>query len=281
MNCLYARAKSKFHLVLSADKCPSLFSDIDLTNITAIEYSPTASLEEDEWFFIVLGKPDPSEIPHELMISDPLERLHRQTRNTIDVIPKELYRNILYFVYQKSGSEWFIVEKVPNISKVYKKYVSFSEQPAIFEKPLVIINERADALYNTNTNTLYFKNLVGLEVIFNNINTLYREATKDEIEVCLQLSILTVDQNFNADKVTMPTSKLLASVLQIYNSHSEETKEQLHAYMAQIDLPKDEKGNFKIDDDKSLRAFIYALQERYYKTPATNEDRLAKSFIKR
>lgn len=277
MNCLYARANSKFHLVLSDDKCPDFFADVDVSDIKSIEYSTTGSLEEDEWYHIVLGKPDHTNPD---TISDPLERLHRQTQTGLDVILQDDYKNIIYFVYRKSGSDWLIVEKVYSASKFSKKFISFSEQPEIFNKPLIILNERPDALYNTNTNTLYFKKLIGLETIFNNINSLFKEATESEITEFLKLDSLSVHQDFDLSKVSITTSKLLASALLTYESHSDDTKEELLRYLDDLKLPKDKDNKFIIKDDKDLRNYIYALQERYFKTKATKEERLAKSYVK-
>ncbi|PNC56156.1 hypothetical protein, partial [Acinetobacter baumannii] len=88
--------------------------------------------------------------------------------------------------------------------------------------------------------------------------------------------------DFDIDKISMVNSKHIALVLSQYNSYDDAVKIELHSYMEQInDLSKDENGKYIINNDEDLRIFIYALQERYYTTFATKENRLAKSFIKK
>lgn len=287
MNCLYARANSKFYLVLSDDNCPDLFTFLDTDNIKAVPYTYPSSLEDDEWFYHVLKKDEDEDEDEESdedeKISDPLERLNRQIKTSLPTIDESDYQKILYIVYRKSGTDWFILQKIPNKSKVYgKKVLTFSEQAQVVTKPFIIINEEPDALYNITTNNLYFKNISRINNVFNNLNLLYREASKPEKQTFLNLPLLNVSSDFDIDKISMVNSKHIALVLSQYNSYDDAVKTELHSYMEQInDLSKDENGKYIINNDEDLRIFIYALQERYYTTFATKENRLAKSFIKK
>lgn len=287
MNCLYARANSKFYTVLSDDNCPDLFTSVDTSNIKAVPYTYPSSLEDDEWFYHVLKKDDDSDESEDSdedeKISDPLERLNRQIKTSLPTIGESDYQKILYIVYRKSGSDWFVLQKIPNKSKVYgKKILTFSEQAQVVTKPFVIINEEPDALYNIATNTLYFKNISRVNNVFNNLNLLYREASNPEKQTFLNLPLLNVASDFDVNKISMVNSKHIALVLSQYNSYDDAVKTELHTYIEQIaDLSKDENGKYIINNDEDLRIFIYALQERYYTTSATKENRLAKSFVKK
>lgn len=286
MNCLYARANSKFHLVLSDRNCPNLFESVVIDdNLKSTPYAYPSSLESDEWFSYSLATTDDIEENGEddEKISDPLERLNRQIKTSLPTLAEEQYKSVKYIIFQPKDSEWFYLQKVPLKSKIYgKKLLTFSEQPKVVNTPFIIIHEEPDALYNTRTNTLYFKNINRINDIFNNINILYREASKPEMQTFLDLSLISIQDGFNVGKISLINSKHIAIVLNEYNSHSDDIKEELHSYMENLpDLPRDENGKYVIKNDTDLRTFIYALQERYYTTIATKKNRLAKSFIQK
>ena len=281
MNCLYARSNSKFHLVLSDDNCPDFFTSVNLDEISSVPYSPTAILEEDDWFYINLSKTEnTAEVATEDKISDPLELLSRQINTTLPTLKADQYKGVKYFVFEPSGKKWFLLQKVLSGSKIYgKKILTVSDQPKLIEKPVIIINEEPDALYNYETNTLYFKKLEKLNSIFSNINSLYREATKEEMDTFFQMEIISVDQQFTTNKIGMLNRKNIALILETYNSYDADVKKELHSYIDNLNLPKNGDGKYIIDNDKNLKNFIYALQERYYTTLATHEKRLAQAFV--
>lgn len=278
MNCLYARSNSKFHLVLSDDNCPQLFTNINLDQISSVPYNPTSILEEDDWFSINLSKTESEE--NEEKISDPLELLSRQIDTTLPNLKTKQYKDVKYFVFEPSGKKWFLLQKVLSGSKIYgKRLLTVSDQPEILQQPVIIINEEPDALYNYETNTLYFKKLDKLNSIFSNINSLYREATKEEMDTFFQMDLIAVDQNFSTNKIGMLNRKNIALILETYKAYDADVKKELHSYIDNLSLPKNDEGKYIIDNDKNLKNFIYALQERYYTTLATQEKRLAQAFI--
>ena len=113
MNCLYARSNSKFHLVLSDDNCPDFFTSVNLDEISSVPYSPTAILEEDDWFSINLSKTENTvEVATEDKISDPLELLSRQINTTLPTLKADQYKGVKYFVFEPSGKKWFLLQKV-------------------------------------------------------------------------------------------------------------------------------------------------------------------------
>lgn len=281
MNCLYARSNSKFHLVLSGDNCPDFFTDIDLESLSAVPYTPTAILEEDDWFRIELKKD--KEIAEESeKISDPLERLSRQiTDTTLPNLMQTQFKDVKYFIFERHDKKWFFLQKVLSGSKVYgKKILTVSDQPQLLQKPVIIINEEPDALYNYETNELYFKKIEKLNSIFTNITSLYRDATEEEVKTFFQMDLLAVDASFTVDKVGMLNLKNIALILETYNQYDEDIKKELHLYIDTVGLEKNDAGKYIIDNDKSLKQFVYALQERYFTTLATKEKRLAQAFVK-
>jgi hypothetical protein len=203
-----------------------IFTSVNLDEISSVPYSPTAILEEDDWFSINLSKTEnTAEVATEDKISDPLELLSRQINTTLPTLKADQYKGVKYFVFEPSGKKWFLLQKVLSGSKIYgKKILTVSDQPKLIEKPVIIINEEPDALYNYETNTLYFKKLEKLNSIFSNINSLYREATKEEMDTFFQMEIISVDQQFTTNKIGMLNRKNIALILETYNSYDADVK---------------------------------------------------------
>ena len=99
------------------------------------------------------------------------------------------------------------------------------------------------------------------------------------MDTFFQMEIISVDQQFTTNKIGMLNRKNIALILETYNSYDADVKKELHSYIDNLNLPKNGDGKYIIDNDKNLKNFIYALQERYYTTLATHEKRLAQAFV--
>lgn len=274
MNLLYSRADRVFQIVLSGNNCPNFFANIQTSQINSIPYSPTAIVQNDEWF-----KVDISSIPN---VVNPLDLLHRQVATGLRTIDKNQYTKIKYFIFKRDSEDWYYVQRVMSGAKVYnKKILSFSSQPNIIEEPIVIIGDHPDAVYDIANKIVFFKSLSAISHFFSGIDALYRVATDAEVNQFLSLGgLLAVDPSFTKDKVGIPNRKNIAKTLDFYNNLASNTKAALHSYVQGLGLPCDANNKYIINDDKSLKAFIFALQERYYTTDATTEKRLAQAYVR-
>lgn len=273
MNFLYSRNNRKFHTVLSGSKCPDFFTSTDPTQLTKVTYTSAAVLQADEWFEVDLNT-----LPN---VSDPLEKLNRQVNNSLPTISRIQYKDILYIVFKKSNEDYFYLQKILPSAKVYgKQLVSFSSQPDLIEQPIVIVAEVPDAIYEISTKKLIFKKLDFLESIFTGLNTLFRTATTAEVTQFFQLGgLLAIDPLYTVDKVGIPNRKNIAKALDIYNSYTPQIQQSLHAYIQTLGLPADANGKYIITDEQSLKNFAYAIQERFYTTQASMQDRLAQAYV--
>ena len=64
----------------------------------------------------------------------------------------------------------------------------------------IVINTIPDAIYNKNTDVLYFKRLESITSIFRGIDQLYKEATEEETTQFLENDFIQLKQNYNASK---------------------------------------------------------------------------------
>lgn len=275
MNFLYSRNNKKFHIVLSGQNCPDFFTSTNPSQLTKVSYTSTGILQADEWFEVDLNT-----LPN---VRDPLELLNRQVNNSLPTISRIQYKDILYIVFKKSNENYFYLQKILPSAKVYgKQLVSFSSQPNLIEQPIVIVAEVPDAVYEISTRKLIFKKLDFLESIFKGLNSLYRVATIAEVTQFFQLGgLLAIAPSYTEDKVGIPNRKSIAKALDIYNAYTPQIQQNLHTYIQTIGLPTNANGKYTITDEQSLKNFVYAIQERFYTTQASMQDRLAQAYVPR
>lgn len=107
-----------------------------------------------------------------------------------------------------------------------------------------------------------------------------------------QKSLATMQKQFHEvqQNTTKYTEQINGKVREIskITANNEEVLERIsttqHSVSSQVakaqqNLLENDEGKYIIDNDKNLKNFIYALQERYYTTLATQEKRLAQAFI--
>lgn len=271
MNFLYARSKKRFKIVLSGGNCPDLYSSINISDLKLVPYSPNVILENDEWYEVIVDRN---------MMSDPLELLSRQVKTTLKTLVESEYEDILYLIYRPSNSDYFYLQRIRSKDAFFSKHkLTFSKQPKIISSPIIAIAEEPDAIYQISSNKLFFRNLGAMNSIFSGINGLYRAATDVEIIEFLALdNLLSVEDTFEVTKVSIPIRKHLAKALDDYKKLNQEVIIKLHAYLATLKLPKNSAGKYIIDSERALKDFIFAVQERFYTTEATNEERMAQAY---
>ncbi len=142
------------------------------------------------------------------------------------------------------------------------------------------MNPFLDAVYDIENDTLYFRNLGRIKPIFKGIDSLYREATQQEVEVFLASDFIELTEEYTALKVKAANRKRIAQVADTLASLNDEQKSQLidytNAYCPDIVF---ENGAFNISSEDQLKRVLYGIEERYYTTQIGQEDRLANSVL--
>lgn len=162
---------------------------------------------------------------------------------------------------------------------ISKKWFSIDELTLETEKSIVTINPFADAIYNKENDTLYFKKLTAAQKIFKGMDQLYKEATEAETQTFLQSDFLEVSGDFPANLVTIPNRKRIALVNATLNKLSKEEKTAIYDYTNQYGQVAYENGKFKIENDDNLKFVLWGIEQRFYTTQIGGEKRVANSII--
>ncbi|ARE22328.1 hypothetical protein FIB49_04605 [Lactococcus cremoris] len=248
----------------------SLFDEIELEAIT---YVPQVSLDEDQIFCL-------TEFSQTEFCSDLLKQ---ESFNTSDynVFNNSMQGERSFLVNVVSGKYYF--QKITDSLLKPSKRIILGESETKYEKleqnKSISVKLFPDAIYDKNSDTLYFKKLENLKKIFLHIEELYIEATDDEVATFLDLDIIDCD-NFSKDNVKSLNRKRIAMLKNKYDSYSDVEKQELKAYIHQYspDLSfEDEK--FKVSSDQDLKKLIYGIEQKYFTTEIDKERYVANSRI--
>lgn len=199
MKSVFVKLKSKeFRKIVSLEneeiypKKQSLFQN-------AVDYTPEYKLEEDEWFKITnFSKNDYG-----------IENLLKQDFDSVDfdLLTKKEFDKIDFLFTEIEQSIFF--QNIPKSQLLKKKMIgNFGESfKYIAESKQIFIKEIPDAVYDTQTDALYFRKLESITGIFKGIDQLYREATTEETEKFLKNDFISLDNEYDVSKVKFQTEK--------------------------------------------------------------------------
>lgn len=273
MKPVFVKLKSKeFRKIVSLEneeiypKKQSLFQN-------AVDYTPEYKLEEDEWFKITnFSKNDYG-----------IENLLKQDFDSVDfdLLTKKEFDKIDFLFTEIEQSIFF--QNIPKSQLLKKKMIgNFGESfKYIAESKQIFIKEIPDAVYDTQTDALYFRKLESITGIFKGIDQLYREATTEETEKFLKNDFISLDNEYDVSKVKIPNRKRIALATDILNNLSAADKKNIFTYISEYcsNLKKDE-SSFLISSEDDLKLILFGIQQRFYTTPVGNEKRIANSVIK-
>lgn len=273
MKPVFVKLKSKeFRKIVSLEneeiypKKQSLFQN-------AVDYTPGYKLEEDEWFKITnFSKNDYG-----------IENLLKQDFDSVDfdLLTKKEFDKIDFLFTEIEQSIFF--QNIPKSQLLKKKMIgNFGESfKYIAESKQIFIKEIPDAVYDTQTDALYFRKLESITGIFKGIDQLYREATTEETEKFLKNDFISLDNEYDVSKVKIPNRKRIALATDILNNLTAADKKNIFNYISEYcsNLKKDE-SSFLISSEDDLKLILFGIQQRFYTTPVGNEKRIANSVIK-
>lgn len=269
MNYLLAKIKGRgenfLKVIATRD---SIFNVPDLT--TTQSYSSTYKLDEGEWF----------------NLDNFLERTYRNglienrfsSTDHNQILPRQ-YKDIKYLCSKQDNL--FIFQKMSQTQLLTKKWLHISDSPTLQrDKPIIVINDYIDAIYNKDEDTLYFRDIVKIKQMFKGIEELYREATQEEVISFLEKDFITVSPEFTSDKVKVANRKRIAMALSTLDSFSDEEVVQICDYTKGycVNIRIDD-NSFVIESEEELKQVLFGIEQRYYTTMIGEEKRVANSIL--
>lgn len=234
------------------------------------EYTASYKLENEEWFELdnFLARKYENNL---------IEKVFNST--DFNQIPPEKYSDIEYLCCKQG--DVFLFQKVFSNQILCKKWLQISDEPTLnIGKPIVVLNNNIDAMYDKSKDTLYFKDIARIKVMFKGIDILYREATKEEIEIFLKEDFISLVDGFSVKQIKTANRKRIAQTVDILKTFSSIEKKEICEYTQSYCLDVPVKDNvFQISSENQLKHILFGIEQRYYTTVLSKEKRLANSVI--
>lgn len=266
---LKQREKNKYRKMLSTNEI--IYSEFDENAVSTSPYSSGAILEDEEWFCI--SEASKQKYANELMSGGfstvDFESLDRKDFGKID------------FLFVLSGKSIFF----QNISKaklVSKKRICHFGEGFKYESNCdeITVNDFPDAIYQIETDTLYFHRLESVVSIFRGIDQLYKEATHEETETFLCNDFISLKDGYSAAEVKKANRKRIALAQKTLAQLTESDRKNIFSYIGEYcpNLKTSDK-TFQVGTENELRMLLYGIEQRFYTTPVGSEQRIANSVI--
>jgi len=265
MTEILAKIKSEYKTILNQED--NVLNDFDLSSIEAIDFSPSQKPDDDQWFqindfaekeyFIEQCKADFSSASLNQIINDD-------------------YADISCIIISQ-GSEKYFQRITPSLFVSKKTILDYSGEPKIVEhRKQIEIRAESDAVYLVDSDTLYFKTIGKLKVIFPGIEVLHKEATQDEVDAFIENDFISLSTITNTS-IGAQNRKRIADIGVKYNALTDEKKDQLITYAKEKAGVEIEGDSFVIKSETDLKNVLYAMDQRYYYADIYEENRVANS----
>lgn len=269
MNYLLAKLKGRTGEFLKIIATTSnILETPDLTNTQ--DYSPMYKLEDDEWFkldgFL-------SRNYHNGLIENAFNG------TSFNQITTDKYEDIKYLCCKQN--DLYLFQKMSTNQLLSKKWFKITDAPTLqTDKPIIVINEWIDAVYDKGSNTLYFKDIVKIKQMFKGIEILYRTATQTEVNTFLAQGFISLGASFTSNDVKTANRNRIAMALDTLNGFSPSEVLQVVNYTKSYCTSVPINGNiFVIETEEHLKLVLYGIEQRYYTTSIKPEKRLANSIL--
>ncbi len=234
-------------------------------------YSPETILDNGDWFKI--DGFSKTEFKNEIILEDDCSVDYASIKN-------HEYEGIEYLFVRIEECIFF--QKIGKSKLVTKKQIlHFGGHYRYTENAIpLIINEYPDAIYDSEKDVLFFKRIESISNIFKGIETLYREATQEEVESFLKDDIFELVNDFSLECVKKLNRKRIALAIESFMGMNDDEKKELVEYIGHY-CPnlKINDGKISIDSDENLKFVMYGINQRFYTTAIGKEQRLANSVI--
>lgn len=266
---LKQRGGDKYRKMLSSEE--DIFPVFDPESVSSSPYSPGALLDDGEWFYIC--EASKQEYSIDLFSKDyttvDFEELAREDFEKIDYLFVIAER----FLFFQNISKSRLVSKkcIFHFGEEYKYKSDCNE---------ITINTLPDAIYDKDTDILYFHRLESITSIFRGIDLLYREATQEETELFLNSDFICLKDGYSASQVKTANRKRIALAAKTLSELNEGDRKNIFSYIGEYcpDLRISDDA-FEVGSEDELKMLLYGIEQRFYTTPIGGEKRLANSVI--
>lgn len=256
------------HIILSTND--DIFSPQTLNH--TVPYSPSTILDDGEWF--IIDSYSTTGYSNDFIAKEsPL--------NTIGLnqLPVDKFEKIKYMCSEDGHIKYF--QKLSPSQIIHKKWFSISDAPILENnKKIISFSGIPDAIYDSASDRLYFKDISKVKPIFKGIDELYREATHEEVTDFLNQEFIELAEDYTSENVTIPNRKRIAIAVDRMRDYSPEQKREIfdyiHDYCPDVQFNN---GRFLVSSEDDLKYILFGIDERYYTTRYSNEKRLANSVI--
>lgn len=238
----------------------------------SVKFDPNTKLERNEWYYIESFSNTNYFIPimSDCFSSAELDQLKEVNNTDVDVIV-EKRKNLLLF------------QKITPSKVVYNKkfFVIVKDGCGVKEvADSIEINVIPSAIYNKDSDKLYFRKFSDISIIFDGIIDLYREATDEEIRQFFDLSFINT-LGFNVSDVKTENRKQILIVQKDIEDWNESDKQTVITYIREYATNIIyENGSFLIHDDKELRLLLWGLEQRFF-TAAVGEKKYIANSVRK
>lgn len=266
---LKQREKNKYRKIMTTNSIVYSNEGIQITSSTP--YVPGATLEDGEWFSIQSASAQEYKI--DLMTENyttvDFSTLTRSEFDKVDYIFIEI-DNLL------------CLQNISKTKLLSKKCIlclgeNFTYQD---DRKEIIINDTPDAIYDKNTDVLYFKRLESITGIFRGIDQLYKEATDEETTQFLSSDFIQLREEYSASSVKTANRKRIALAQKTLANLDDDSRNNIFAYIGEY-CPelKVSDTSFEIGTEDELKMLLYGIEQRFYTTIVGGEKRIANSVV--
>ena len=267
---LSQRENNKYRKMLSSEE--AIFPAFDPENTSTSQYTPGAMLQDDDWFCIknAMEKEYSIDLLSETFTTADFESLTRAEFDKIDYL--FVLDDRFIFFQNVSKSKLVSQKRIVHFGEGFTYKTDCAE---------IVIRDLPDAIYDKNTDCLYFRRLESITGIFKGIDMLYREATQDETDSFLANDFINLKDDYYGSKVKTANRKRIALAAKTLSELDESDRKNIFKYIGDYcpDLKVSENA-FEVGSENELKMLLYGIEQRFYTTPVGEEKRLANSVIK-
>lgn len=266
---LRQRERVKYRKMLSLEE--SVYPDFDSKSIVSSPYSSGAVLEAGEWFCI--NEASKQEYALDLFGSNlstvDFEALDRRDFSKIDFL-FVLSESMIFF--QKITKARLVAQK-----RIFQFGESFQYLSDCSE---IAINSLPDAIYDKNSDCLFFYRIESITSIFTGIDQLYKEATQEEVAEFLNNDFICLKDGYTALNVKTANRKRIALAKETLSKLNESERENIFSYIVEYcpDLSPSKQA-FDIESENDLKLLLFGIEQRFYTTHVGSERRIANSIV--
>lgn len=236
----------------------------------ANEYTPSTILDEDEWFKLSAFS------TQEYCLDFLCDEFNSTEYAEIDKARTDI---IEYICSYQSGQYYF--QRILKHSIFKQKRLTLGDNVNLDKgEKSIVINDYPDAMYDKKDDTLYFRKLQTIAPIFKGIDILYKEATKEETESFLQNDFIETIDGYGVDKIKTMNRKRIAMAMETLKNFNKKQRKEVLDYTHEYYPHLQYKGNtFSVGTEDDMKFLLWGIEQRYYTTPVTKEQRVANSVI--